>query len=78
MNLNSKYIKNDGEKKDNYYTEKIIMSEAVRRDINKSNDIFELTNLCLLYIYYQTGDIAAYETNLSKLLNFKENLKKCI
>lgn len=78
MDLQNRYIKYNGEHKEDRYKEKLIMSEAVRRDINRSNDLFELTSLCLLYIYYQTGDVAAYETNLSKLLSFKEDYKKCI
>lgn len=52
-----------------YAKEKIVKSEIVRKNITLSNDPEEMLKLSLLAIYYLTGDIAFYNTNIEKILN---------
>lgn len=77
-NIVSRYIENDGTKKDIYfrYSEKIKASEKVRRDINMTSDPIQMLDLSLLCIYFLTDDKAFYETNRNKLIEFVCNYEK--
>lgn len=52
-----------------YSKEKIVNSEIVRKNITLSKDKDEMLKLSLLAIYYLTGDIAFYNTNIEKLVD---------
>lgn len=78
VNKISNYVKYDGKEKEIYfkYSEHLKASEKVRRDINISNDPLEMLDLSLLCIYFLTDDIAFYETNRNKLIEFVCNYEK--
>ena len=68
-NLISNYIKNDGPEKsiDIYYTEKIKATEKIRIDITKETGPVKKLDLALLCIYFLTGDVAFYNTNIKQI-----------
>ena len=76
-NLESNYIKADGIKKtySEVVAQNIKVSEQLRCDIYKENDIFRMLDLALLCVSTMTGDRVFYKQNRKKLVNFMCNWK---
>lgn len=70
-NLMGKYIISDGTHKtySQVIAENIKVSEKLRCDIYKENDIFRMLDLSLLCISTMTGDSVFYKHNRKKLLD---------
>lgn len=69
-NLENKYKNLDGKEKtlQEIICENIIVSEKLRIDIYKEQDIFKMLDLSLLCISTMTGDRVFYKQNRKKLL----------
>lgn len=76
-NLERNYIKVDGTPKtySEVVAENIKVSEKLRCDIYKENDIFRMLDLSLLCVSTMTGDKVFYKQNRKKLVNFMCNRK---